>query len=67
MVLLGKISRAFDQPLLGYGVESGMLNGLKDASGVGKPTANATDDKGFKGDRRDSLALGSGFGRSFQQ
>lgn len=67
MVLLGEISRAFDQPLLGYGVESGMLKGLKDASGVGKPAANATDDKGFKGDRRDSLAQGFGFGRPFQQ
>ena len=67
MVLLGKISRAFDHPLLGYGVESGMLDGLKDASRLGKPAANATDDKGFKGDRRDALALGFGFRRPFQQ
>ena len=65
--MLGKISRAFDQPLLGYGVESGMSNGMKDAGGVGKPAANATDDKGFEGDRRDSLALGFGFRRPVQQ
>ena len=59
--------RALDQPLLGYGVGSGMLNGLKDGSGVGKPVADATDDKGFKGNCRDSLALGFGFRRPFQQ
>jgi hypothetical protein len=67
MVLLGKISRAFDQPLLGYGVGSGILNGLKDGGGVGKPAAHATDDKGFKGGRRDSLALAFGFRRPFEQ
>ncbi len=60
-VLLGKISRALDQPLLGYGVGSGILNGLKDGDRVGKPAADAADDKGFKGGRRDSLALGFGF------
>jgi hypothetical protein len=56
-VMLGKISRTLDQPLLGYGVGNGLLNGLKDRGGVGKPVANPTDDKGFKGGRRDSLAL----------
>ena len=67
MLLPGKISRAFDHPLLGYGVGYGMLNGPKDANGVGKPVANATDDKGFKGHSRDPLALGFGFRRTVQQ
>ena len=44
-----------------------MLNDLKDGGGVGKPVANATDDEEFKGNRRDSLALGSGLRRPFQQ
>jgi hypothetical protein len=65
MLSCGQIPRALDQPLLGYRVESGMLNGLKDGGRVGKPVANATDYKGFKDDRRDSLALG--FGRPVQQ
>jgi hypothetical protein len=60
-VLLGKILRALNQSLLGYGVGSGLLNGLKDGGRVGKPAADAPDDKGFKGGRRNSLALGFGF------
>jgi hypothetical protein len=67
MVLLSKVSRAFDQALLGYGVGYGTLKGPKDASGVGKPATNATNDKGFKGHGRDSLALGFGFRRTVQQ
>jgi hypothetical protein len=59
-VLLGKISRMY-QPLLGYDVGNGILNGLKDGGRVDKLAANATDDKGFKGGRRDSLARGFGF------
>src|SRR5262245_16571160 len=56
MVPRGKICRVPDQPLLGYGVGSGMLNGLKDGGRVGKPVANAPDNQRFKGGRRDSLA-----------
>ena len=44
-----------------------MLNDLKDGGGVGKPVANATDNKRLKGSRRDSLALGFGFRRPSQQ
>ena len=44
-----------------------MLSDLKNGSGVGKPVADATDDKGFKGSGRNSLALGFGCRRPFQQ
>ena len=63
----GNMSCALDQPLLGYGVGGGMLNGLKDGGRVGKPVADAADDEGFKGNCRDSLALASGLGRPVQQ
>src|SRR5262245_12536623 len=67
MVSRGKICRLPDQPLLGYGVGSGMLNGRKDGGRIGKPVANAPDDQRFKGGRRDSLAPGFGVRRPFQQ
>ena len=67
MLSCGQISRAFDQPLLGYGVGSGMLNDLQDSSGLGKPVADATDNKRLKGNCRDSLAVAFGFRRPFQQ
>ena len=59
MVSRGKICRVPDQPLLGYGVGSGMLNRLKDGGRVGKPVANAPDDQRFKGGRRWPPALAS--------
>jgi len=67
MVLHGKVSRALDQTLLGYGVGNDLLNDLKDESGLGQPVADATDNKRLKGSGRNSLALAFGFRRPFQQ
>jgi hypothetical protein len=66
MVARGKISSALNQPLLRCCVGGGMVGGLKDGSGVGKPVADTTGDKGLKGGCRDSLALGLGYRRPFQ-
>ena len=49
---------ALDQTPLGRCVGSGLLDCLKDGSRVGKPVADTTDHKGFKGNGRDSLAVG---------
>jgi len=67
VVSRAQISRALDQPLLGYGVRSGMLNGLKDGGWVGKPIADAADNKRLQGTRWNTLALAFGFRRSLQQ
>jgi hypothetical protein len=61
MLARSKISGALDQSLLGYGVGSGMLSELQDGGGLGQPIADATDDKRFKGNSRDSLAVAWAF------
>ena len=57
-LVCSNIPGALDQPLLRRRVRSNVLKGLKDGSGIGKPVTNATNHKGFKGNSRDSLALG---------
>ena len=67
MVARRKMSGALDQPLLGYGVGRGMLNDLHDGSGLGKPAADATDNKRLKGSCWDPLSIAFGVRRSVQQ
>jgi len=45
------MSGALDQPLLGYGIASGMLNDLQDGGGLGQPIAEATDNTKSDSDR----------------
>ena len=67
MIAHGKMPGSLDQPLLGYGFGSGVLNDLQDGGGFSQPVADATDDQRLKGDCRDPLAVAFGFARSVQQ